>query len=262
METEMRIPHLFEFMDLEWLPTGLRITLREVLQTVLSAPFRSYYDWVAREVLTSSRARGIRTIVELGAGTAPITQRLLESPDADELHFLLCDVNPDRSCYAELEARHPGRVSANYESVAFGDPPCWPSAATLVLSASLHHVPRGQRADLLKKLAVSADHLLVFEPLRQTIPAVGLTLFTFAPGLIAPLIQIHKSGRARRFLWCWLLPLAPFMLTWDSVVSCLRQWSEYEWRQELIHAIGKKGSYTVNWTTLCQKVSVDISPVQ
>ena len=34
-------------------------------------------------------------------------------------------------------------------------------------------------------------------------------------------------------LWCWLIPLVPFISLWDGIVSCLRQWTEAEWRQGL-----------------------------
>ena len=45
----MQIPHLFEWMDLAWLPASLRSTLREILECGNAQPFRPYYRWVARK---------------------------------------------------------------------------------------------------------------------------------------------------------------------------------------------------------------------
>ena len=54
------------------------------------------------------------------------------------------------------------------------------------------------------------------------------------PGLLTPLYFLGTSvGRWRRFLWCWLIPVAPFMVAFDGVISCLRCWTEEEWRNEL-----------------------------
>src|SRR6516162_10183961 len=99
----MQWPHLFEFMDLDWLPAGLRDTLREILECACSRPFRPYYCWVASEVQRAARESGCTTVVELGAGPAPITKLMARDPRSEGLRLVVCDLNPDRAAYSDLE---------------------------------------------------------------------------------------------------------------------------------------------------------------
>src|SRR4051812_9825188 len=95
--------HAFEFMDIASLPQGLRDTLREILECGNSSPFRGYYAWVEDQVVARCAAEGLTQIVELGAGTAPITRRLLRNAACADLSFVVCDAHPDRVAYARLE---------------------------------------------------------------------------------------------------------------------------------------------------------------
>ena len=70
----MALPHLFEFMDQSWVPVGLRSTLREILECGNDRPFRTKTQWVKDESRRGRGERGDSEIVELGAGTAPITR--------------------------------------------------------------------------------------------------------------------------------------------------------------------------------------------
>ena len=84
----LKLRHSFEFMDLDWVPQSIRLTMREVLECAMSAPFRDYYDWVVGEVVKVVAERGCDTIVELGAGTAPLTRRLAVHPEAKNKKLL------------------------------------------------------------------------------------------------------------------------------------------------------------------------------
>jgi hypothetical protein len=49
----------------------------------------------------------------------------------------------------------------------------------------------------------------------------------------------QRPGNFRRILWCWLVPLATFIICWDGLVSCLRCWTDKEWKDQLAAVIGK-----------------------
>ena len=106
----MAWPHLFEFMDQDWLPSSLRGTLREILEVGCSRPFRPYYEWVAAEVLAAARETGCQRVVELGAGPAPVTKVMAPDPASDGLQLIVSDRNPDRPEYEALEKKWPGKV--------------------------------------------------------------------------------------------------------------------------------------------------------
>src|SRR5947207_1988593 len=115
----MRFPHLFEFMDQEWLPFGLRTTLREILECGNSRPFRPYYEWVTDELIKASKEGGFTTLVEEGAGTAPVTRHIAADPRSKDLRLVICDLNPDRKAYDALQRQYPERVFPRYDSVDF-----------------------------------------------------------------------------------------------------------------------------------------------
>ncbi len=234
----LKLRHSFEFMDLTWVPQSIRLTMREVLECAMSAPFRDYYDWVAGEVAKAAKERDCDTIVELGAGTAPLTRRLAVDPEAKGKRLVVCDLNPDAATYQALEKEFSGQVEPVYAGVDFARVPSFGRKALLVLSASFHHVREKERVALLRSLFGSSPNVLVFEPLRRNLSSVIYASFTFMPGLMAPAVflkfhGLRRGGHLRRLFWCWLVPVVPFMLAWDGIVSCLRMWTAEEWGEAL-----------------------------
>jgi hypothetical protein len=226
-------PHLFEFMDLDWLPVSLRRTIRETLECAFSRLFRGYYAWVAEEVLKEATGSRYTTLVELGAGPAPITRLLANEAKTEGLRLVPCDINPDQPVYEELEKRYPGKVVPRYDNVDLSKPHSWGQGALLFLSASFHHIPPRDRCAVIEQLTESAERVMVFEPLRRTFRSMLLALTSFVPALVTPLWLFRRPGRLGRFFWCWLLPVAPLLISWDGVVSCLRMWSESNWKVAL-----------------------------
>ncbi len=236
--------HLFEFMDQDWLPGSLRDTLRDILECGNSQPFRTYYECVTSQVIQEAKDRDCSSIWELGAGTAPITRRLLKNEglrnastgkenSKNHLSFGVCDRNPDQSLSQELhEIDTLDRLRVVEDSIDFNKLPSvlpWPKDALLVLSATLHHLPKQQRIEALSNLTRSGNVLIVAEPLRKTLTSVLFTFLSFVPAILTPLRYARRPEAFRRFAWCWLFPIAPIMFTWDGIVSCLRQWTRREW---------------------------------
>ena len=226
----MRLPHLFEFMDQDWVPASLRTTLREILECGNARPFRPYYDWVAGEVGREAKDGGFKNVVELGAGTAPVTRLLAQEPDAGRLTLIPCDLNPDRTAYELLAAEHPGVVAPRLTPVDFSVPHPWEPDTLLFLSATFHHVPPEARDGVLAALTGSARRVMIFEPLQCRVSSLVFVFFSVVPALILPLWFLNRPGTLRRIVWCWLIPLAPLTFWWDGIVSCLRQWGERGWR--------------------------------
>lgn len=250
----MRWPHLFEFMDQDWIPSSLRNTVREILEVGCGRPFRPYYEWVAEEVLREARQAGCRRVVELGAGPAPVTKVMAPDPASDGLELVVSDYNPDQQEYLALEKRWPGKVAARYERVDFSNAPAWGPGTLVFLSAALHHLPPESRPPVLKSLTDSAERVMVFEPLRRTVLSALFVLPAIVPALLLPLWRIGRPGRFWRFLWCWLLPLALLVYWWDGLVSCLRMWSDGDWRRELDRVVGPDRPASVRSWTFCQLV--------
>jgi hypothetical protein len=232
----MHFPHLFEWMDLDWLPASLRNTMREILECGNARPFRPYYEWVAAEVKREILADDYKNVVELGAGTAPITRLLARDVDLANVRLIVCDLKPDTEAFRDLEARFPGKVTPEYTPVDFSRPMEWPPKTLLFLSGTFHHVPPTVRRQVVRSLTDSADRTMMFEPLRKTLPSVLFVFLSIFPALLLPLWFVSRPGRFRRFFWCWFLPIAPVLFWWEGAVSCLRMWADQQWDGELQEA--------------------------
>jgi hypothetical protein len=250
----MKRVHLFEFMDLNWLPASLRATLREILECGNARPFRPYYDWVADEVLRTAREKGCRAIVELGAGTAPVSRHMARDPQSEGLKLIVSDGNPDSASYKALEEEFPTKVFPCYEPVDFSVPRKWPSGTLLFLSATLHHIPDSARPRVLQSLTDSAECVMVFEPLRNTLPSLLFVFLSTVPAVLLPLWFFRRPGKLKRFLWCWLVPVAPLMFWWDGIVSCFREWRGQKWRDELEKSGHPARAAQIREWLLCQMV--------
>lgn len=229
--------HLFEFNDTPLVPASIRTTMLEVCE-LCNSGFRSFNHVVAERVLAETRRSGCTTVIELGAGTAPITRLLAPEACRRGMTLTPCDLLPNADAFAGLSADHPGCVRPVMESVDFTVRQAWGSGSLAVVVCTFHHIPPALRQRTLRALSESADRVMVFEPLRNTLLSAALTLTALVPVLIAPLVFIRRPGRLRRFVWCWLVPVVPFVFVWDSLVSCLRQWSPATWKREL-SALGR-----------------------
>lgn len=232
MTEPMKRPHLFEFCDQRWVPASLRQCLFEYMSLCLEG-FRDYYREVADAVLDIAREHELDTIVELGAGLAPITRRLAEDPRSRGLTLVPCDLNANEAAFRELAARFPGQVEPLYESVDMTEPPRIPGKTLYVISGSWHHLRFPQRAATFQSLTRSAEGIAVFEALQFAPASMLLTLTGVFPALLLPLARLHRPGRFRRIFWCWIVPAVPLFSLWDGIVSCLRQWTAREWQNGL-----------------------------
>jgi len=229
---------LFEFMDQQWIPASLHATLREVLEFHHKVTLSYYYAWAAREVLKRAETTVIERVIELGAGSAGFSQTLALSirDQKKNLQVEICDLRPDVDRYRELEKLFPGLLRARMEPVdlTVWTPP--PGRLLLIMSAAFHHIPPRRRSPVLASLIKHPT--MIFESIsRNLVSMIGCALGC-VPGMLTPLYFFKRSaGRWRRFIWCWFLPVAPFMVAFDGVVSCLRCWTEEEWRK----ALGKLG---------------------
>jgi hypothetical protein len=225
----MKTRNAFQFNACPAVPPMWHRTQMEIIE-FNNARFRSYYPMLADAALARAVAEDFDTIVELGAGCGPLTERMAADPRAEGKRFVVCDLIPDRAAFRRLEERFPERVSAIYEPVDFGKPRAWGERTLLVLSAAFHHVPVERRAAVLNTLRSSAGGLMVFSTVRNTPWCLATAPLVIVPAMLMPLAFMNRPGRLRRLTWCWLLPVAPLMMVWDAVGGCLRQWTDRDWR--------------------------------
>lgn len=227
----MRARYLFEFCDQKWVPAGARECLFEIMEAC-NTGLRSFNGQVGDAVIEIAREEGLDTIVELGAGRAPVITRLAEDQRAKDFTLIPCDLVPNEPVFRELAARYGGRVQPIFTSVDITQEQAILDSSVLVLAGVMHHIPFELRPAVLQALSESSSRIAVFEPLKRTFLSMFLASLSLVPALLLPITFMNRPGRLRRCFWCWILPIVPPMFAWDGVTSCLRQWTESEWRQQ------------------------------
>jgi hypothetical protein len=236
---------LFEFNDAPWLSWGLRRTLFEIME-VCNTRFRRFDREVARQALVFAKANHLTTIVEMGAGHAPVTRAIAELEGTDGITVTPCDLLPQQAVYAGLQARFPGVVRPRYDPVDLTHVNQWPPGTLLIVASSFHHVPFKNRRNAIHVLTESADRVAVFEPIRRSAFSLALTQAAIVPCLLLPLVLIDRPGSVRRVLTCWLVPIAPLMFLWDAMVSCLRCWPDSTWKAVLAKEVQGRPPHIVS----------------
>jgi len=225
--------YMFEFMDQEWVPLSLRLTLREVVECGCSKPLQPYYENLADTVEHMVTNEGFTQVVELGAGAAPVTRLLSKREWPDNVKLFPCDLTPDDILYKDLERQNPKLVAPIYAPIDFSIVRNWPANTLLVISSAFHHIPPSDRANVIRALTSSARRVVVFECLRKNFISVFLVLFNFITVFLTPLVYFNRPGKLRRFIWCWFIPLAFPLIVWDGIISCFRMWSNKKFITEL-----------------------------
>ncbi len=251
----MQFPHLFEVMDQSWPPASLHATMREILECGNSKPFRPYYQWVADEVASVLAEGEYDYVVELGAGTAPISRLLAKKPGLDGVKMIVCDDHPDAETFGDLQRQYPDKIVARNEPVDFSKPQEWPPRTLLLLSGAFHHIPPALRREVLENLTKSAQRVMVCEPLRKAPVSMIFVPFSIFPAMLLPIWFFGRPGKLRRMLWCWLAPIAPVIFWWDGLVSCLRMWTDSEWKANLQELLPTGRKASIGHSLFCQMVT-------
>ncbi len=234
--------HAFEFGDLAVLPESWHNLLHRVLRFSMSKPFRDYYDHVAELAANTAKENQLSTLVELGAGDAPLARRWLS--DSSISSIVIADKHLHLDEVEYLERDHPDRLQIIRESIDFTQKNAWAEDSLLVISASFHHIPKGQREQVLT--LYKQENLLICEPLSYNIRSFLFGLLTFVPALLYPLSSQKPMQRLESILWCWLIPVIPLMLTWDAIISTYRQWSQSKWLKILDEQESENEAYRTN----------------
>lgn len=193
---------------------------------------RSFNRQVALNTVQLANSRNRKHAIEMGAGKAPITREILNLNIARQLILVVCDRSPNKTVFETLEVEFPGRVSPIYDPIDLLEPLVGFDGSILVLAGVMHHIPFDSRRQVLTRLLETGADVTIHEPLTRSWFSVFLAALSLFPSFLLPILFWRRPGKLRRFLWCWIVPVAPFMFCWDGIVSCLRQWTIAEWRNE------------------------------
>lgn len=217
--------HLAELEDQSWFPDVLRNAGTAYLR--LAAELTGQPRYMAPLLAKLMRATGATTIVDLGSGGAgPIADVVaLVREEGVDATAVMTDLYPSETVLGGVADASEGRVTAHPEPVdATAVPASLPGCRTLF--NTFHHFRPDAAKAILQNAVDASEPVAVFEVVGRTPPAIVGMLF-------APLVVLFAVPFLRPFDWRWLVftylvPIIPFFVMYDGLVSCLRVYSVKE----------------------------------
>jgi hypothetical protein len=223
--------HRVQFIELHeqsWFPAFLRNDITDTLQCalILSKAYAPILPLLQR-ALTSA---GKPPIVDLCSGAGgpwlDLSRRLKR--EMGEIHVSLTDKYPNHAAFKNAQARSEIAISFYQDSVDARNVPRELNGFRTIFT-SFHHFPPDEAQAIIQDTVNAGQGIGIFEITRRTASAILLiVLWSIAPFVLAPFV---RPFRLSRLLCTYLVPIIPFVLLFDGVVSCLRTYRPAELRE-------------------------------
>ena len=217
---------LSEIHEQPWFPKFLRNDVTDGLQFTLN--FGRVYRPAASCLRKALKAAGTDRLVDLcsGAGGPWLWLcRHLKDENTGKLEVCLTDKYPNIAAFERLHEVSGGRIGYCTEPVDAARIPAQLHGFR-ILFTSFHHFSKSEAAAIMQNAVDTRQGIGIFEAARRRMLSILLiVLMPLSALLMAPFI---RPFRLSRVVWTYLLPVIPFVLWFDGVVSCLRAYSPVE----------------------------------
>lgn len=212
--------HLFEFGDLPWFPAALRDAMTAYLAAAYKlTPFPKVWASHLSKVL---EAAGSNQVVDLGSGSGgPATLIVQELARLGRpVQFVLTDLYPPKNWPGPLEY-WPASVDATRVPAAL--------TGARTMFASFHHFRPTQARGILADAFAYRRAICVFEATARTPAAIAAAFLI--PLLVLVLTPSIRPVSVFQLVFTYLVPILPFLIFWDGLVSQLRTYSADELKE-------------------------------
>ena len=216
----------FEFHDLPWFPPIFRNALTEWLRAFWE--YSQAANVIAPLLAKAINQSGVQQVVDLcSGGSGPIIpiQRILESFRV-WVPVLATDKFPDPEVMGKLQKSTRGRVTGSLRSV---DATALPHDFTgfRTLFNAFHHFTPAHARQILSDAYKSRQPIGIFEMTERSIPKV---LLCFPASFLGTFLLSTRMYPRRATWWffTWVLPVIPFTVAWDGLMSHLRSYTKAE----------------------------------
>jgi hypothetical protein len=241
----MRRVQFIELHEQPWCPSSVRDGITDALQfgfNLLQA-----YAPIAPLLQGALDSSASGSIVDMCSGAggpwSELSRRLRSrTPNGDSpgLQIWLTDKYPNPGAIQNIRASSGNHASCYPGSVdAMAVPVDLKGFRTMF--TSFHHFPPEEARAILKNAVDAGEGIGIFEIPRRAPSTIGLT-FAFILMLFVCTPWI-RPFRWSRLLWTFVVPIVPFVLLFDGVVSCLRAYRPQEMRE----MVGKLAANDYVW---------------
>ncbi len=237
----MNLPrlHLFEFEDLRWMPKLFRRFITDLLTYQINR--FGIYETVTDKVVEVLNKTGQDTLVDLCSGSGGPAIGIREKAAAAtgrDIRLILTDKYPNVAAFTSIRQKGVTPITESVDALKVDSR----LKGLRTLFTAFHHFKPEQAQGILKNAVDGQMPIGVFEITERKF-ASFLTL------LIAPITCLIFSFTIRprkmsRWFWTYVIPVIPFLYTWDGLVSNLRTYTRQEW-----HQMTKKLPDTFTWET-------------
>lgn len=218
----LRRIHLFEIHEQAWLPDSLRDAVTDFLQWTLNLT-KTYAAAEPRLRAALKRSRASQ-VVDLcsGAGGPWLWMQERLAAQKTPVDVWLTDKYPNEVALRTIHKRTSRGLRYYVSPVEATRVPSDLQGFRTLFSA-FHHFPPEEARALVQQAVEDREGIAIFEaPRRSILTVVGCFLCLFGAFLAVPLM---RPFRWSRIFWTYLIPLAPLILCFDGLVSCLRAYS-------------------------------------
>jgi len=228
----MRRMQLIEIHEQPWFPPFLRDDVTDALQYGMG--FLKAYAPIGTMLQNALGSLNCRSILDLcsgGGGPWPeLSRNLSGNPCANQVR--LSDKFPNLRAFQNVSAASGNHITFCGEPVDAMRVPRELTGFRTIFSAYHHFSPEEARA-VLQNAVDAGESIGIFEVTRRTALAIGLMIpWAVLVFVTTPWI---RPFRWSRLFWTYLIPIVPFVVWFDGVVSCLRTYRP----RELQEIVGK-----------------------
>ena len=216
--------HLFEIHEQPWFPQSLRDAVTDSLQVVLNCTL--YHKQIAPLLRSAMDRAGANRCVDLCSGGGGPWFRLVQLLGAQQdSSVCLTDIRPNHRSFCRLQSAANGLIAFRDEPVSAERVPSSLQGFRTIFN-SFHHFNPDHARCVLADAVSQRQGIGVFELPRRSLAALlGVMLTPFGTALFLPLVRPFKFSL---FFWTYIVPLVPFVVWFDGVMSCLRAYTPDE----------------------------------
>lgn len=222
----MKRLHLFEWEDLSWFPSRFRCFITDLLQHRLTT-FNVYQPVIAK-VEHLLNVMGEEKLVDLcsgGGGFLLQMDKHWQQKDSS-ISITMTDKYPNIDAFERIHTVTEKRVNYCEDSVDVTAVPQSMNKVRTLFSAFHHFNPETAQA-ILQNAVHHNSAIGIFEFTERT-PANIVKTALFSPLVTFLQTPGVKPYKWSRFFWTYIIPVVPFITTWDALVSNVRSYTEEE----------------------------------
>lgn len=231
--------HFFEIEDQVWCPAVVRDGVTDFIGQLVSV-FGLYKPVLPRLMDALGRSGHLEIVDLCSGGAGP----LLSLMDGFKQHMsggvpdvMLTDLYPNHSAFNAASRRYPETIQFSPDPVDAANVPKEMRGFRTLFSSFHHLKPEVARA-VLQNAVDSKAGIAIFES-TQRHPLILLYML-ITPLLVFALTPFIRPFLWRRLFWTYLIPVIPFVVLFDGVVSCLRTYTVDE-LHEMIQGVDAPG---------------------